>query len=716
MGSRRRKRIMAGCLAAVTLCMSMPGTVVAAEPQVSVDETMYVNLDYYGAMKQVSVVKGCTTNGVTQFTDYGTYEKVVNMTDSTEPVTEGDSVTWNLNGDKRRFYYEGVMNPEQVQLPWNFDISYKWNGVEKKAEELAGASGLIEIHVKAEPNDQADLYYQNNMMLAVIFPVDMEKCYSVEAPGAQIQSVGTQTVAVFAALPGEEGDFTIRIGTDNYESIGAVMMMTPGRLDALGNIRELKEAKDTWKEDGDKMYESLDQVLQTMESMKGDVNQLKNGLSSLDRARAIASENRPALESSATAALNDLDQLTVWTAALVPYLQTARQAVSDINDNTRSMSVTMNTMADELDDLYGRLGGLRDDLEKVSQIDTISPEEQAVIFARIQQNAAAAKALVDTINGMLGSLTGTYQTTEEEWNQLKEGLDYAATGDFEEDETASPSELDYWIPEEYTGEFDEMSSDLEMLQNNQYLEEVRMMLTRLSQILGDTQSMGEQAATILSVINDVISTTKDTAYDSAKVVSSIRGADEQLVELLDEMSRLMDTLDQYEPSMMESLRCTEDLMTGLSRTLDSSHQFLSVVDRTLKAAGDSIDEGTKATMEGAIELLEKSLELLDDTSDVREAGADMKETMDQELDKFETENNFLNMDTEAEMVSFTSSKNQEPNSLQIIVRTDEISEDQDPTDISDQETAAAEDIGPFARMWNVIVKMFQAVVEVFKNR
>ena len=152
MGSRRRKRIMAGCLAAVTLCMSMPGTVVAAEPQVSVDETMYVNLDYYGAMKQVSVVKGCTTNGVTQFTDYGTYEKVVNMTDSTEPVTEGDSVTWNLNGDKRRFYYEGVMNPEQVQLPWNFDISYKWNGVEKKAEELAGASGLIEIHVKAEPH------------------------------------------------------------------------------------------------------------------------------------------------------------------------------------------------------------------------------------------------------------------------------------------------------------------------------------------------------------------------------------------------------------------------------------------------------------------------------------------------------------------------------------------------------------------------------------
>ena len=74
------------------------------------------------------------------------------------------------------------------------------------------------------------------------------------------------------------------------------------------------------------------------------------------------------------------------------------------------------------------------------------------------------------------------------------------------------------------------------------------------------------------------------------------------------------------------------------------------------------------------------------------------------------------MDPEAEMISFKTKKNPEPNSLQIIVRTDEISEDTSPTDISDEESGETADEGPFQRMWNVFVKIFQAIVDIFKNR
>ena len=61
-------------------------------------------------------------------------------------------------------------------LPWDFDVSYKLNGVPTDGDKLAGANGLIEINVKATPNDNADLYYRNNMMLMVTVPVDMSKC------------------------------------------------------------------------------------------------------------------------------------------------------------------------------------------------------------------------------------------------------------------------------------------------------------------------------------------------------------------------------------------------------------------------------------------------------------------------------------------------------------------------------------------------------------
>ncbi len=174
---------------------------------------MYVNLDYYGTATQINVVKGCTTNGLTEYTDYGTYDKVVNMTDDTAPEIGDGTVTWKLPEKNSRFYYQCTMPKNSVDLPWTFDVSYKLNGVEADASKLAGASGLVEVNVKATPNEEAKAYYKNNMVLTVLVPVDMEKCYSVDAPGAQVQSVGSYQAAMFAALPGEDGDFTVRVGT-----------------------------------------------------------------------------------------------------------------------------------------------------------------------------------------------------------------------------------------------------------------------------------------------------------------------------------------------------------------------------------------------------------------------------------------------------------------------------------------------------------------------
>ena len=53
------KRIMAAGMVFVMLCTGT-GTapVYGAQPSVDVDETMYVNLDYYGRVDKINVVKG----------------------------------------------------------------------------------------------------------------------------------------------------------------------------------------------------------------------------------------------------------------------------------------------------------------------------------------------------------------------------------------------------------------------------------------------------------------------------------------------------------------------------------------------------------------------------------------------------------------------------------------------------------------------------------
>ena len=133
-------RIMAAGMVFVMLCTgtdSLPAY--GAEASVDVDETMYVNLDYYGRVDKINVVKGVGLNGRTEFTDYGTYENVINMSNSIEPVLGDGTVTWQLpQAQRERFYYKCAVDKDRMVLPWDFDVSYKLNGVPTDADKLAG--------------------------------------------------------------------------------------------------------------------------------------------------------------------------------------------------------------------------------------------------------------------------------------------------------------------------------------------------------------------------------------------------------------------------------------------------------------------------------------------------------------------------------------------------------------------------------------------------
>ena len=77
----------------------------AAEPQVSVDESVYVTMDYYGKITDTSIVKGCDLNKNYQFVDYGNYSKVMNMSTNDEPKLYNDRVEWDLPEETGRFYF-----------------------------------------------------------------------------------------------------------------------------------------------------------------------------------------------------------------------------------------------------------------------------------------------------------------------------------------------------------------------------------------------------------------------------------------------------------------------------------------------------------------------------------------------------------------------------------------------------------------------------------
>ena len=126
-------------------------------------ETIYVNLDNYGVPTQTQVVNGYCIDGESKVVDYGHYSEVINLTNYATPTISGDQITWNLEEDVTNFYYQGTL--DHIDLPWEFTIRYKLNGVETKAEDLAGASGMIETIIDVTPNENVPDYLKNNFFL-----------------------------------------------------------------------------------------------------------------------------------------------------------------------------------------------------------------------------------------------------------------------------------------------------------------------------------------------------------------------------------------------------------------------------------------------------------------------------------------------------------------------------------------------------------------------
>lgn len=761
-----RKRVTASVLTAALLCTSAGSVPVYGAPAgADVDETMYVNLDYYGKTTKVNVVKGVNLNGLGKITDYGNYINVENMSTSDAPVLGDGSVTWNLpEGQNGRFYYKCTMDNEQVVLPWDFDVSYKLNGVPTDGDKLAGAGGLIEINVKATPNDNANLYYRNNMMLMVTVPVDMSKCYSVDADGAQIQSLGSTTAAVFSALPGEEGDYTVRIGTDSFETTGVIMAMAPGTIDDLNHIKDLKEAKDTWKDAGDALYDSLEQMAKSVESMRDGINQVQSGVSSAESARQKWSANKDSILAGNDQTIESLTALSQQLETLVPHLQTAKDTAETVHNSMGDIVNTMGDMQQPLRKMYDRLRNISTTSQSLGeQLDDVREDMAWLIQNNAQfqvQTTTILEALPELIASLenydvddldLGDLEDTdTRTIADDPDDDRENKADTSSGNQEDPDINKADSSDTVTEDKTSGDMASEAADADHedggaeADNSSHTADSAAGTDNRSDAadgadISDAQTLskahiekhevplvgapsGVDLVTLYKMLSkidkdsreftQVASNLMDNVGDAAKYGADLTDSMDLMIE---DLTALHDSLDMYYPDLQASL---DDLSELVNRTTDAMNKGIStmtIVQNTLKATSGDIDEAAKNSLRGSMELLDKSLSILDSTTGVRTAGRTMKDVMDEQLDKFDTDNRFLFIDPSEDKVSFTSDKNPAPKTLQVVLRTDEISLDDEDNKETDAETEKVNE-GPLKRMWNVLVQMWKAIISIFKNR
>lgn len=765
----KRNKLRRVTATALLLSFALPQCAQAAAPTVETDETVYINMDYYGAPTNTRIVKGVNLNGHTEFTDFGDYKDVYNMSTFDEPTLKDGSVYWKLDTDKNRFYYECIPNDTvNIQMPWNFDVSYKLNGVPVEADQCAGASGTIQMDIHAVPNTYASDYYKNNMMLVCATGIDMSKALSIDAPGAQIQSFGTYKLVMFMGLPGEENTFTVRIGSNDFESMGLIMFMTPATTSALDIMSSMRDIKDRLENSGDNLYTGVSSMLSTMQAVQGSLSSMSSGISGIDQVRKQLIKDRGTLDPRTDAALNALDELTGKSDSLIPELNSAKETLTSLNATTSSILTTLEESGEDipeyqklLNDVKTSLGNLEDLFDDLDD----ETDNSSWTIARIRSASEDLKDELDALTQDLRNLSDSLDDLDLETPVSTELTNYVK----KMASTASSTVLDTAYKKGYAagkqaaideGKTDEAeieaiaqqyaeaakasaasqaSSAASQAQASAYnnaqalaalmtgiksgssavtsdmqsmTKQLKSLTEKMSGLLDATNSLLKDLEDIADVFDEYKGLPQDFTQEGKKLTELANGSLDRVNKMLADIPALRESLDSLTKTATSSIDKTTDLMSSTTKALSTSYDLVNTANSVLRSVRNQADASTQATIDSLLDTLGKlsgstaSGQMQTATDSIHSAVKDAETDL-------EDDTNVLNIDTSADLESVTSSMNPSPSSLQFILRTEEISVDDDDDDgTSDQDAA---DEGVFARICNIFKKLFTAITGVFAS-
>lgn len=927
--------VLLSCL--TTNILVAPMTAYAGQATADVDETLYLNLDYYGNVSDANVVKGINFNGTSSYTDFGDYLKITNMSDEQKPEIKNGSVTFEKNKNGK-FFFQGELKTDKIKAPWTFDITYKLNGVVTDADQIAGASGLVEMDIDCTPNKSVSKYMQDNMMLFVAIPVDIQKCYSVDAPESQTMTLGQYTGIVFTALPGQEGHFQVRLGTDKFESVGAIFAMTPGTVGALNKIKDIKDIKDDFRDDTNAMLDDFDNVLDDVTDVSAQLKITNQILEQLQSGKNKIHGNAQVIFDGNDVAIQDLRDLNGTLTPLNEDLKTAQWMVYDVNQNLNTLdsdlmdsSAKLKSLSTKLKRLGSSMSGtsidnlqiqdMEEDIKKttaslknlnghlndltsqnnradfkasasevttnaalshvknhtsgstsssntmeileklsskmgtevsvgsdayetavkqinalnafgVTNADTVSDllvelmgassqAEQQKILTPVLQNSTKGKEIIADIEAAAGTAQ-QHPTSQDKYvqdivkcstkavteafgeakaeakadpnvelgtrvitalsanasfaamlnDQTKATITVLATalqnmgitdttivkavGEaisvYPSGENAMAAKLAPYLAKSPKGQevsqaavtqyaADTISatymngatlsgsdsayvghlSDLSKLQEDAkalgqtavgksttaLAEDVNNLTSSMSGILEDladpekVEELVDYINSVTSDLNEIMENGGAVAFDAAKTLNTLRS-------VISDIDELISIMNAYYGDVQKTLEDSENVLTQIQKTSGDAATALQNLNSTLRSAEPDFSAAADNSFKVGHMAIDNTNKIVDDTKDFKSTGRNLRDTINNKLDEEEADNNFLNMDPEATKVSLTSDQNQEPTSIAIICRSDEISVSDDTTKTLDAEIPDASTTllgrikAVFVKLWNTV--------------
>lgn len=251
------------------------------------NENIYAKLKGDGSVKDVQVVNVFDIKEGTTVTDYGTYQKVVNLSNLEKLNYDNDMVTFQ--GEEGKFYYQGTA---ASQLPWNIDIEYFLNGEKTLPENLGGSSGDVKINIKTSKNPKIDKGFYDNYLMQISLVLDSNKCTDVKAQGGTVADAGESQNITFTVMPGTDADYTIEAEVKEFSMKGFTVAAIPFSMsidsedlkvdEITSEMYKMTDAVKQLNEGAQQLKDGMKELTSGGSSLKDGVYQLEDGLVKLD--------------------------------------------------------------------------------------------------------------------------------------------------------------------------------------------------------------------------------------------------------------------------------------------------------------------------------------------------------------------------------------------------------------------------------------------------
>lgn len=245
--------------------------------------------------------------------------------------------------------------------------------------------------------------------------------------------------------------------------------------------------------------------------------------------------------------------------------------------------------------------------------------------------------------------------------------------------------------------------------------EIAKLQKSLADVMNQLKDPTSQVISDLSALCGRIENLSSLLNSAEDLSAAIRHSSADLRDILDDVEDLQDILDDYEPVLQDTLKTVSSLSTSAIKTIRDTQGLISDTEALMKSTGATLDDGTKQTLEGLAAVLRSTAKTMGTAGQIKDAKTSICDIIEDTWDEYTGDvNNLLLMDATAEAVSLTDSRNPSPESIQILIRTQEITmPDEDETEA---EAAAEVQTTFWGRVAQMLKDFWAAITGLFGGK